>query len=65
MVFLIGHTTAVVHHAEQHQRWLTPGRVDPVRFVEVFEVGGRQVELPAVVAMLRLKARGWRLPQQP
>nr|QPG01985.1 hypothetical protein WM98B_00132 [Acinetobacter nosocomialis] len=64
VVFLVGHSAAVVHYAEQHQRRLAPGRVDPVRLVDVFEVGGRQVELPTVVAVCRLKTRGGRLPQQ-
>ena len=52
----------VVDHAEQHQGRFALGRIDPVGLLDVLEVGGRQVELPTVVAVFRLKAGGRRLP---
>ena len=64
LVFLVAHAAAVVHHAEQHQGRHAFGGVDPVRLVDMLEVGRRHVKLPAVVAVLGLKAHGGRLAQQ-
>ncbi|RMU96733.1 hypothetical protein ALP18_200209 [Pseudomonas amygdali pv. myricae] len=63
VVFLVSHTAAVIYHAEQHQRRFTLAQVNPFRLFDVLEVGRRQVELPAVIAVLSLKPNGRRLPQ--
>jgi hypothetical protein len=63
-VFLISGAATVVDHAEQRQGGLAFGRVDPIGFVDMFEIRGRNVELPAVVAVFGLEADGRRLAGQ-
>jgi len=63
-VFEKAHAASVIDHALQHQGRFAFARVDPGRRFDVFQVGRRHVELPAIVAVLRLKAHGGRLPAQ-
>lgn len=58
-IFLINHAAAVVHRAVQHQRGGASVRVNPFRFIDMFEVRRGYIKLPAVVAVFCPKTYGW------
>ncbi|CQF70369.1 Uncharacterised protein [Salmonella enterica subsp. enterica serovar Typhimurium str. DT104] len=61
-VFLVCDTAPVIHYAEQHQRGFAPGRIYPVRPLNMFEIGWRHIKLPTVIAVFSLKSYRRRLP---
>ncbi|MCY1451145.1 hypothetical protein D9M71_680000 [compost metagenome] len=64
VVLLVSSTTAVIDHAEDRQCRLALTGVDPVWLVDAFEIGRRNIELPAIVAVFCLKTNRSRFPRQ-
>ena len=64
MIFLVGHPAAVIHHAIEHEEGTAAAFLHPLRGFDVFEIGRAQIELPTRIALLGLKADGWRLLAQ-
>lgn len=69
-IFLVGKATAIrphvlqviVHDAEYRQRRYAFGEINPFRSLNMFEIGRRYIELPAVIAVFRLKPDRRRFP---
>ena len=64
MVFLVCHPAPVIHDAVEHQERLAAIRPHPRGGFDMLEIGGTQIKVPTLVAMVRLKADGWRLAGQ-
>lgn len=60
-VFHVTEATAVIDHTKQHQGRLTLTGIDPIRPIDVLQVGRRHIELPAVIAVFGFEAHGGRL----
>jgi hypothetical protein len=46
VIFLIGHATAVIDHAIEHQRWGALRGINPGGDLELLEIGGTDIKLP-------------------
>ena len=64
VIFLIGHATAVIDHAIEHEGRGTLGGINPGGDFEMLEIGRADIKLPQLVAVLRLEAHGGGLPPQ-
>src|SRR5215510_13118932 len=64
MVFLVCHPATVVHDAVEYQERLAAIRPHSRGGLDMLEIGGTQIKVPTLVAMVRLKADGWRLAGQ-
>ena len=64
VIFLVGHATAIIDDAVEHQGRGAFGGIDPGGDLKLLEIGRTHIKLPQLVALLRLEAhRGW-LPSQ-
>ena len=64
VILLVGDPTAVIHHAIEHEEGTATAFLHPDGRLDVLEIGGAQIELPALIAVLGLKPDGRRLLQQ-
>ena len=60
VILLVGHTTAIIDHAKQHEGGRPFARVDPGRRLDLFEIRGADIKLPQLIAVLGLEThRRW------
>ncbi|RAP69634.1 hypothetical protein ACZ87_03575, partial [Candidatus Erwinia dacicola] len=52
----------IVHDAEYRQRRYAFGEINEFRLLNMFEIGRRYIELPAVIAVFRMKPDCRRFP---
>ena len=62
VICLIGHATAVIDDAVEHEGRGTLGCINPGGDLELLEIRRADIKLPQLVAVLRLEAHGGGLP---